>query len=302
MKSTPFQVLGLDPNALKTLSKEGRQRIIKAQHLALQHIYHSDHGGDQQKSRDVNEAAEELKDEAKLATWLTACTKGSGRADALEQLAATQKALSLQKNFSLKLYVAMLRSCLKGTYVDLLGIGNREIIVRKPSTFMEEMSAITDVGLNITKYADKVQARKIVRERLFEKSYRILSIRDGRLLETIGQQTPRDISRNLLVGVIPQTAIAEFFGGSNETIFNFLAKTCPEPNSRATTGLPFDCHINQTSEVKLAMTAERFSRVFRHLTMTATMESWLFSMQVEKGAQVFRLEGLIVERIPERSA
>ena len=60
MAKNPFEVLGLNQAVVGSLDNSGLQYIINSQFRALQQIFHPDKGGDEKRSKEINDAYSEL--------------------------------------------------------------------------------------------------------------------------------------------------------------------------------------------------------------------------------------------------
>lgn len=303
MINNPFRVLGLDPLVFKGLTAEQKERVIRSQYLTLQKIHHSDHGGDETKSRLLNWAREEL--DLRFAQWLQSSTQ-KGRSLRLE--AELEQALSStksQQGFIMKLYVEMYRQSLAGHYVDLLDIGKDSIFLNR-GPYSAQDSLLAGFGKEIKDPEARRKAREEERQRIINRSFLKFSISEGRLLEEDHRGKVKDISNRLLVGVIPEKTVRKYFDMKAASICSFLNKVCPAPEARHSQTLPFKYRLKGERELEIELSVARFARLFPFLSLSAKVTSFeetahLFSMIIENGRPIFRLEGSIRHEVPKAS-
>lgn len=298
--SNPFKVLGLDPQTLKSLKPDQRRRVIEVQYRTLQHIHHPDKGGDPRKAAELNWAKDELASDEQLKTWLEVSTK-KAKGGLQARLENMSRFAAFQQRFTLLLYASMWRiGASGGNYVDLLGIGEEEITLCRAISMSQRDTALAGLGSEIEDEEERKRFRRMERQKLIDRTFYRLSVGNGRLMETDCKGVSKDISSQLLVGVVTQETIRKEFNGSQEPIYNFLRKVCPEPGSKATAALPFSYSADaKKRELAVSIPAQRFVRLFPHLTQETEPESWLFSMTIRERIPSFRLEGQIFRAIPQ---
>jgi len=303
MPKNPFQVLGLDIRELKGLKIDQLQLIIESQYRALQKIHHPDHGGSGEKSRLLNLAKSELATEDGLNQWLASSLKKSKSSKLETDLERAVKLVRVQQGFGLKLYLAMYRLSSTGRYVDLLGLGDRVLLLRRNIASPRKLPI--GFGNEFEKEEERLQARYNERQRWIDRSFFRLRIADGKLLEENYLGEIKDISDHLLVGTITDGTVRHYFNQNSSSIYKLLATVCPTDDKAR--GLPFNYRVGGNEGLVVDVPAARFASVFPFVELSARITKrdecfefpHLFSMRVVGGKIVFRLEGTLALTVPK---
>lgn len=301
MPNNPFRELALDAAALGDLTPEQLKRIIDSQYKALQMIHHPDHGGDENKSRALNEARDALSDLANIKLWREQALKAGVKARLQQQLDLAAKQYRAQLGLNLRLYVAMCRSASLGCYVDLLGLGQEQILLSHHSSMADMDKAMIGFRNDIEDDQKRKDARRAARQEQIDSHFTTLAIVNGRLMETDHKQQSKDVSNRLLVGIVSEMTIIKYFNGSSEPIHSFLAKVCRTGRQRPETRkLPFRYKVSSGKPgISTQITWSNFVRMMPYLTMGLELGGQLFSMKLQPdGLPIFRLEGKISTKRP----
>ncbi len=299
MNTNPFQILGLDIMELKGIPIDQLSKMIRTQYLALQHVYHTDVGGDEKKTRLVNWAKDELSSPEKVEKWVSYSLKAK-KSSIREALNKANEDLATFKKVSIRFLLAAYYSS-ANQYVDMVGMQKRRTFVCRAMSMEQNAALLAGLGENLSPEKKK-EVRMKERERLINRTYYELCIKNGKLFQVDYKGREVDISSRLMIGIVSQGTIIKTSGGSSEPIYRWLQKVCPIKAQRAGMQLPFRYHFNEAkSEMYTDFSHEKFVSVFPFLTyrIKKDEDSWLFSMRMENGRPVFRLEGKVSHNIPK---
>lgn len=269
----PFQILGLDKGIISVLDDNQLKSLVDRQYLTLQQFFHPDKGGAVADSQALNWARDQLRDPAQFSRWKKDYTQSPKTRAKTAQVRFEQAHKDMQgfRDYFMALCYRLCQMSTVGQYIDLLGVNEKRLRIVRPAFDQKERDFLLASGQDS------------------KKLFNDLFLENGRLMVGDHQGRVSDYSGNVLLGVVMNHDILQFFGGIANTISRFFSQIRKDaPLLTATDDFE---HESDYYELVTNISPNVFMSLLPHLRQKATGSSHLFSCSIREGVLRFCYEG-----------